>query len=667
MPISGVTDLGSDLGNGSSGVTSVNSITGAVVLAGGTDISLSTVGSTITINSTAVGGGKYVRTHRFVIIGSGTSGTVTLPANSTVVLNDFGGTVDAVVTTSTGGDPNQVSAVTAGGAVVATSFDASGNYVFTGTPSAYPVALVYSVQQTLNNFDSTSADIWGGSEFHEVLPIATGGTGASTAAAARTSLGLAIGTNVEAWDADLDAIAALSTTGVAARTVANTWALRTNTGTSAEITVTNGDGVSGNPTYSLPAALTFTGKTITGGTFASPTLTTPLLGTPTSGNLVNCTGYVGTSSLVTTGALNSGSITSGFGAIDVGSDSIAGGAANFTGILTVNANATNIVLNHTATNSYNQIGFKEATVDQGFVSYLGTTFGGARQNTLELYTTGGQAITIVPSTVEAARFTNGATGLTGTLGVTGVASFLSNVGIGTATPTSNLGFARIADVSTASATASYTLHANGTAQESSVATNGAGLFIDVAGHATATNNGFHIRLGPTNSSYNLTEVFTISNLGAVRMSAYGAGTATFDASGNITSVSDERLKIIQGNFMQGLEVLRKINPIIYKWNEKSGMEMDHEYVGFSAQNVKANFPGGAGYKNIFEKQTVIEKRAQKFTDKAGNEIEIEVDVEIQKDSDIIKETVYSIQDRALMAAVINALKEIDQRLQNIGG
>jgi len=104
---------------------------------------------------------KNVRTTRFATIGSGTSGTVTLPANSTVVLDDFGGTVDAVVAGSLGGRPTVVSVVTSGGVPVATTFDSAGNYVFSAAPSSYPVSIVYRVQQTLVNFDSSASNIWG--------------------------------------------------------------------------------------------------------------------------------------------------------------------------------------------------------------------------------------------------------------------------------------------------------------------------------------------------------------------------------------------------------------------------------------------------------------------------------------------------------------------------
>lgn len=78
------------------------------------------------------------------------------------------------------------------------------------------------------------------------LTIAKGGTNAATASAARTSLGLAIGTNVEAWDADLDCLAALGTTGVLQRTGGGTCATLTNTQLTALINLA---------TASLPGAL----------------------------------------------------------------------------------------------------------------------------------------------------------------------------------------------------------------------------------------------------------------------------------------------------------------------------------------------------------------------------------------------------------------------------
>lgn len=60
------------------------------------------------------------------------------------------------------------------------------------------------------------------------IAIASGGTGSGTASGARTNLGLVIGTDVQAWDADLDAIAALAgTSGFLKKTAANTWTLDT--------------------------------------------------------------------------------------------------------------------------------------------------------------------------------------------------------------------------------------------------------------------------------------------------------------------------------------------------------------------------------------------------------------------------------------------------------
>lgn len=138
------------------------------------------------------------------------------------------------------------------------------------------------------------------------LAIANGGTNATSASAARTSLGLVIGTDVQAFDADLGALASNSTNGLWGRTGAGTGAARTITGTANEVTITNGDGVSGDPTVSLPSALTFTGKTVTGGTYTDPALTRPVIsGTPAAAGAL---GYDSTNGATTQYSGVSGSV-----------------------------------------------------------------------------------------------------------------------------------------------------------------------------------------------------------------------------------------------------------------------------------------------------------------------------------------------------------------------
>lgn len=119
---------------------------------------------------------------------------------------------------------------------------------------------------------------------------------------------------------DLSALEGLGSTGIAVRSAADTWVQRSVAGTANEITLTNGDGVAGNPTASLPTALTFTGKTVTGGTFAtitasgtwavSGTWTIPAvtLGGTVTSNGQSFSGTIANLGTVTTADINGGTL-----------------------------------------------------------------------------------------------------------------------------------------------------------------------------------------------------------------------------------------------------------------------------------------------------------------------------------------------------------------------
>ncbi|MHA1305413.1 MAG: hypothetical protein ACTSPI_17065, partial [Candidatus Heimdallarchaeaceae archaeon] len=92
---------------------------------------------------------------------------------------------------------------------------------------------------------------------NEGLIVGDGNTGTITYSAA--SKVLTVEDNVTVG-LDVNALEALASTGILARTTDNTYAQRTITGTANEVDVVNGDGISGNPTIGLPDTVVVTTK-----------------------------------------------------------------------------------------------------------------------------------------------------------------------------------------------------------------------------------------------------------------------------------------------------------------------------------------------------------------------------------------------------------------------
>lgn len=88
-------------------------------------------------------------------------------------------------------------------------------------------------------------------------------------AAARTTLALTPGTDVQAFDADLTALAALAATGFIARTGAGAVAARTLVSADGTVVFTNPGGVAGNPDFSAKSGWEFVSQFYTGTSVAT--------------------------------------------------------------------------------------------------------------------------------------------------------------------------------------------------------------------------------------------------------------------------------------------------------------------------------------------------------------------------------------------------------------
>jgi hypothetical protein len=168
--------------------------------------------------------------------------------------------------------------------------DASGKVAVSNTTLAeiaFVSGVTSAIQTQLNNkqsLDATLTALAGLTTAADQLIYATGvDTFAMTsltafgrsliddadASAARTTLGLVIGTNVQAWDADLDAIAALTgTSGFLKKTASNVWALDTSTYITGNQSITLSGDVSGSGTTAITVTLASVG---TAGTYTKVT------------------------------------------------------------------------------------------------------------------------------------------------------------------------------------------------------------------------------------------------------------------------------------------------------------------------------------------------------------------------------------------------------------
>jgi hypothetical protein len=263
--------------------------------------------NTVTISPNTAQRTFFVRntTAQSVVLTQGSGGNVTVPANTSKVVHTNGTGAGAAVFDIT----NTVAANVVGDVTGNVTGNATGN---AGTATALQTGRTFTIGSTGKTFDGTANVAWTLAEIgvnNATLTLATSGiatgsqtftanqgadatftvnvpatnigssgTGGTRSITSSTGTGTSItytasDVGAQASNAQLTALAGLATNGIIARTGTNTVAARTLTA-GTNITITNGDGVSGNPTISATAA--------------APT--TAQVGTATAGLTLNAVG-----------------------------------------------------------------------------------------------------------------------------------------------------------------------------------------------------------------------------------------------------------------------------------------------------------------------------------------------------------------------------------------
>jgi hypothetical protein len=127
------------------------------------------------------------------------------------------------------------------------------------------------------------------------------------------------------------------------------------------------------------------------------------------------------------------------------------------------------------------------------------------------------------------------------------------------------------------------LNFGGTDGSALIANGAFGGYVDGVVSAGVVPTALTFATGPTNAAVTR---MNISSAGIVSMFAYGAGTATFSAAGNISSVSDETYKVKDGVIADPMPMLMALEPGYYFGKPEANMGPDRQ-LGFYAQNVRA--------------------------------------------------------------------------------